>query len=82
MSDAADDPGWLGTPAAATYLGLNQRTVYKLVDQGDVRGYKLGRVLRFRRADLDAYLEASIVQPGELKHLRPDSYRNAGESSG
>ena len=59
---------WLGTPAAATYLGLNQRTVYKL-----------GRVLRFRRQDLDAYLEASRVQPGELKHLRPDTYRKSDE---
>ena len=70
---------WLGSPAAATHLGLNQRTVYKLVDQGLLTGYKLGRVLRFRRQDLDAYLEASKVQPGELKHLRPDTYRSRSE---
>lgn len=76
----ADDDDWFGSPAAAKYLGLNQRTIYKLVDQGDLRGYKLGRVVRFRKTDLDAYLEASVIQPGELKHLRPDTYRKAGEA--
>lgn len=74
-----EDEGWLGSPAAATYLGLSQRTVYKLVDEGRLRSYKLGRVFRFRKADLDAYLEASIVQPGELKHLRPDMSGKRGD---
>lgn len=63
---------WLGSPAAAAYLGLNQRTLYKLVDQGEIRGYKLGRVHRFRRSDLESYLEASVIQPGDLRHLLPD----------
>ncbi len=35
----------------------------------------MGRVHRFRRSDLEAYLEASVIQPGNLKHLRPDTYR-------
>ncbi len=64
---------WLGTPAAATYLGLTQRTIYKLVDTGHLRGYKFGRVIRFRRADLDAYLEESVIHPGDLKHLHPNA---------
>jgi len=63
---------WLGTPAAATYLGVSPRSVYKLADTGELRGYKLGRVIRFRRADLDAYLEAHVIQPGDLTHLRAD----------
>ncbi len=67
---SSDD--WLGSPAAATYLGVSQRLVYKLADQGDLRGYKLGRVIRFRRVDLDAYLEANVIQPGDLTHLRAD----------
>jgi len=63
---------WLGTPAAATYLGVSPRMVYKLADTGELRGYKLGRVIRFRRVDLDAYPEANVIQPGDLAHLRAD----------
>lgn len=66
---------WLGTPAAAEHLGLNQSTDYKLVDEGLIVGYKLGRVLRFRREDLDAYLSASRVVPGELSLDPPIRFR-------
>jgi len=63
------DPTWLGTTAAARYLGITPRTLYRLIDQGHVPAYALGRVYRVRRADLDTYLEAARVQPGTLGHL-------------
>jgi excisionase family DNA binding protein len=64
-----DTPAWLGTTAAATYLGISPRTLYRLIDQGLVPAYALGRVYRVRRTDLDAYLDAARVQPGSLGHL-------------
>lgn len=63
---------WLGTPDAAKYLGITQRTLYRIIDAGDVTAYKMGRVLRIRRADLDDFLRRSRVQPGELRHLFPE----------
>lgn len=62
-------PSWLGTTAAARYLGITPRTLYRLIDQGRVPAYALGRVYRVRRADLDTYLDAVRVQPGTLGHL-------------
>jgi len=62
---------WMGTMAAAKYIGVTQRTVYRFADSGDLPAYKMGRVLRFKRADLDEYLLAVRVQPGELRHLYP-----------
>jgi excisionase family DNA binding protein len=63
---------WLGTPAASTYLGVSQRTLYRLIDQGDVAAYQMGRVIRVRKEDLDAYLEQARIEPGALRHLYPD----------
>ncbi len=40
--------------------------MYKLIDQGEVPAYKIGRVFRIRRSDLDDFLERSRVQPAEL----------------
>lgn len=62
-------PEWLGTTAAARYLGITPRTLYRLIDQGRVPAYALGRVYRLRRGDLDAYLASVRVVPGTLGHL-------------
>jgi excisionase family DNA binding protein len=61
----------LGTHAAARYLGITTRTLYRMIDEGEVPAYKMGRVLRLQRAELEAYLEGCRVKPGELGHLLP-----------
>lgn len=68
-----DDLGspWLGTTEAARYLGVVPRTLYRMIDEGRIPAFKLGRVIRLRVADLEAFLESNRVQPGELKHLYP-----------
>jgi excisionase family DNA binding protein len=62
---------WLGTPAAAKYLGVVTRTLYRLVNDGQVPAFKFGRVIRFRRTDLDDYIERCRIQPGDLENLAP-----------
>ena len=69
-----EGPGyrWLGTTAAADLLGVVPRTLYRLIDEGLVPAYKMGRVIRLKSTDLEAYLEEHRVQPGDLKHLYPE----------
>ena len=62
---------WMGTPAACSYLGVGLRKLYRLIDEGDISAYQMGRVLRLRQHDLDSYLERARVQPGSLRHLYP-----------
>lgn len=73
---------WMGTPEAAEYLGVVLRTLYRLIDRGQVPAYKVGRVIRVKKADLDAFLESHRVQPGDLKHLYPETNAPAGAGSG
>lgn len=68
MSDA---PRWLGTQEAARYLGVTARTLYRFIDEGKLPAYRLGRVIRLKVDDLDAFLEASRIAPGSLEHLYP-----------
>ena len=76
-----DEIEWLGTKKAARYLGITDPTLYRLVDAGQVVGYKIGRVLRFKRDDLDAFLEGSRVQPGELRHLYAEAKNDTSETA-
>ena len=67
------DDTWLSTADAARHLGITARTLYRLIDEGQVPAFKIGRVIRLRLADVEAFIEASRIQPGSLKNLYPDS---------
>ena len=54
------EPEWLTLGQAARYLGVAQSTIRKWSDSGRVRVYKTpGRHRRYRRDDLDTFLERS-----------------------
>lgn len=64
---------WLSTAEASDRLGVTLRTLYRLVDEGRLPAYKIGRVIRIKEDDVDAYLESARIQPGSLAHLYPES---------
>lgn len=72
---------WISTKAAADYLGITSRTLYRMIDDGQVPAYKFGRVIRLKQAEVDTFIEASRVEPGSLKHLYPDAASKGGEGS-
>lgn len=67
---------WLGTAEAARYLGLTSRTLYRLIDEGQLPAYKFGRVIRLKQADVDAFVEGSRIEPGSLEHLYPEARKD------
>lgn len=62
---------WMGTVDASEYLGITLRTLYRLIDTGQVPAYKFGRVIRLRREEVEAFVASSRVEPGQLGHLYP-----------
>lgn len=64
---------WLSTDDAKRHIGVSAATLYRLVDEGLLPAYRPSRSLRFRRRDLDAYLEGVRVRPGDLANLRTDT---------
>ena len=68
----SDPIRWLGTTEAAERLGVVPRTLYRMINEGAIPAYKMGRVIRVKESDLDTFLESTKVQPGSLSHLYPD----------
>jgi type IV pilus assembly protein PilB len=68
------DNDLLSMEEAARVLGISKPTLYRLVSQGTVRGLKAGKQWRFRRDDLNAYLEQTPtpVPPAPAAVLRPE----------
>lgn len=72
---------WLSTADAAKALGITPRTLYRFINQGELAAYRFGRVIRVKRADIDAFIESSRIEPGSLDHLSPDSSTPASEDA-
>lgn len=47
----------------ADYLRVNQRTVYRLVVEGKLPGFKVGATWRFKRNDIDGWITSQSNQP-------------------
>ncbi len=69
----ASDIAWLSTQDAARRLGVTPRTLYRFIDVGDLPAYRLGRVIRLKAEDVEAFIESSRIQPGTLEHLYPET---------
>lgn len=54
------------TVQASLYLGVSERYVRRLVAERRVSYYKVGRLVRFRREDLDALLTSSLVESRQV----------------
>lgn len=51
------DETLMETDDVARYLNVHRKTVINLVERGELRGYRVGRNWRFRKSDVEAYLE-------------------------
>jgi excisionase family DNA binding protein len=43
----------------AEYLKLNEKTAYRLAGEGKLPGFKVGGSWRFKREDIEAWIEAN-----------------------
>ena len=55
---------------ASAYLGVAEITLRRMVQRGEVPHTRIGRAIRFRVADLDAYLEANTSRKWEAEDGR------------
>jgi len=63
---------WLSVDDVATYLGIRRGTVYKWVERLGLPARKVGRLLKFRRSEVDDWVErrsAGSAKPQEGHRL-------------
>lgn len=44
----------------ATYLNVNEKTVYRLAQKGELPAFKVAGIWRFRREDIDRWIESQM----------------------
>ena len=47
---------------AANYLRISRASMYRLVNQGDIKSFHIGKLPRIRRPDLEAYVERLMAE--------------------
>ena len=70
---------WMSTGEAARRLGVTVRTLYRLIDEGELPAYKFGRVIRLQEGEVDDFIAQSRIEPGKLQHLYPDARRELSD---
>jgi len=58
------EEGFLTTDEVLEYLQVNLRTVYRLIKAGKIPAVRVGRQWRFRKRDIDAWLESQRPRQG------------------
>src|SRR3954447_25123773 len=58
------DESFLTTEEVLEYLQVNLRTVYRLIKAGKIPAIRVGRQWRFRKRDIDAWLESQRPRGG------------------
>jgi excisionase family DNA binding protein len=58
------EEGFLTTEEVLEYLQVNLRTVYRLIKAGKIPAVRVGRQWRFRKRDIDAWLESQRPRQG------------------
>ena len=61
--DSRAEPALMSLPQVARYLGMSERTIYGWAQSGRIPAFKLGAAWRFRRSEIDAWLESHHSGP-------------------
>jgi excisionase family DNA binding protein len=55
---------WFTTDELVRWLGLGRTKTYEMLRSGEIPSYKIGRVRRIRRRDIETWLNQNRFRPG------------------
>jgi excisionase family DNA binding protein len=67
---------WLTTNEVSKLIGIGPKTVVRMVERGELTGYRVASRWRFKRHDIEAYLEAHRYGPERPLGTRQEGKRN------
>ncbi|ABC30218.1 predicted transcriptional regulator [Hahella chejuensis KCTC 2396] len=56
----------------AEYLKVNERTIYRLANKGDIPAFKVANAWRFRKSDVDGWIGEQTQSPKQPLESKPD----------
>ena len=76
------DESFLTTEEVLDYLQVNLRTIYRLIKAGKIPAVRVGRQWRFRKRDIDAWLESQRPRGGARASSAPTAARQPTVNGG
>jgi excisionase family DNA binding protein len=70
----------MDTADVARYLKMHPKTITSMVERGELKAYKVGRHWRYRKGDIDAYLEER-QNTSRADEQQKDSHVNESDKS-
>jgi excisionase family DNA binding protein len=64
-------PAFLNMKQVSRQLGVSERTVYRLMEDGELHPFKMGKAWRFEQPDIDAYIERLKQESAAVRRGRP-----------
>jgi excisionase family DNA binding protein len=58
------DDRWLSVDEICAYLGVSRDTVYKWIDTKDMPAHRVGRLWKFKKAEVDDWVRAGGASRG------------------
>jgi len=72
----APDERWVGVDDVAAHLGVGKESIYRWVEGRGLPARKLGRLLRFKLSEVDAWVDAGSGEASGSRRSRPGSGRH------
>jgi excisionase family DNA binding protein len=72
------DETFLTTEEVLEYLQVNLRTIYRLIKAGKIPAVRVGRQWRFRKRDIDTWLDSQRPRPARAARAATDAAPMAG----
>ena len=60
----------------AKYLSVTERTIYNLLERGQLPGFKVGGTWRFKREDIDKWIEDNKKMNHKIKTKKRQKIQN------
>ena len=68
----------LNVDELSEYLGIKKSCLYSKVERKEIPHYKIGRLVRFKRSDIDLWMEESKVETLDLQERAKKVLRGTG----
>ena len=80
-------PIFLSVPELSAYLGIKTKTIYAKIEAGEIPHYRIGRLVRFRLDEINAWLESCrnnkipTAEPCVIKNRKKSSRKSSDHLS-
>ena len=69
---------WLSVDEICQHLGVSSDTVYRWIDRSEMPAHKMGRKWKFKREQVDAWVEAGGAAANEARDSGADTESSDG----